>query len=492
MKILLVYPAYPRTYWSFHYALKFVSKKAAFPPLGLMTIAAMLPDTWEKKLVDVNVEVLKDSDIKWADYVFISAIVVQKESVRQILDRCKSLGTKVVAGGPLFTTEYEEYSDVDHLLLGEGEITLPEFIEDLKFKNARHIYKADAWADISKTPVPSWELIDMKKYVSMNIQYSRGCPYNCDFCNITLLYGRRPRTKGKEQILRELESLYSSGWRGGVFFVDDNFIGNKRVLKENILPAITRWMEEKKHPFTFFTEASIDLSDDEELMRLMISAGFDAVFVGIETTHEESLVECNKYQNRNRDILTSVKKIQNFGMQVQGGFIVGFDNDPSNIFEKMINFIQESAIVTAMVGLLNAPRDTRLYQRLKKEGRLLKDITGDNTDFSINFVPKMNQDNLIKGYKKIIETIYSPKHYYGRVKKFMSNFRPLKRNTNRFKASEILAFFKSVLVLGIVGKERFYYWKLLIWSLFRRPDLFPMAVQFSIYGFHFRKVFELD
>jgi radical SAM superfamily enzyme YgiQ (UPF0313 family) len=492
MKILLVYPAYPRTYWSFHYALKFVSKKAAFPPLGLMTIAAMLPDTWEKKLVDINVAVLKDSDIKWADYVFISAMVVQKESVRHVLDRCKRLGTKVVAGGPLFTTEYEEYPDVDHLLLGEGEITLPAFIEDLKIKNTKHIYKAGAWADISKTPVPLWEIIDMKKYVSMNIQYSRGCPYNCDFCNITLLYGRRPRTKGKEQILRELESLYSSGWRGGVFFVDDNFIGNKRVLKENILPAIAKWMEEKKHPFTFFTEASIDLSDDEELMRLMISSGFDSVFVGIETTHEESLVECNKYQNRNRDILASIKKIQDSGMQVQGGFIVGFDNDPANIFEKMIGFIQESGIVTAMVGLLNAPRGTRLYQRLKNEGRLLKDITGDNTDFSINFVPKMNHDNLIKGYKKIIKTIYSQKHYYGRVKKFMINFRPLRRNTNHFKISEILAFFKSVLVLGIAGKERFYYWRLLIWSLFRRPDLFPMAVQFSIYGFHFRKVFELD
>jgi len=490
MNILLVYPSYPKTYWSFYYALKFVSKKASFPPLGLLTVAAMLPSHWEKKLVDMNVTNLKDKDIKWADYVFISAMVIQKDSVEKLIARCQKLGVKTVAGGPLFTTEYEEYGSVDHLLLGEAEITLPLFIKDLEGGKARHLYMEDKWGDIRSTPVPMWELADLKKYATMNIQYSRGCPFNCDFCNITLLYGREPRTKDKHQLLGELDSLYYQGWRGAVFFVDDNFIGNKRKLKEEILPAITEWLEKRKHPFTFFTEASVDLSDDEELMRMMVKAGFNTVFVGIETPNEESLIECNKFQNRNRDLISCIKKLHKFGLQVQGGFIVGFDNDPASIFEKLIGFIQESGIVTAMVGLLNAPRGTNLYQRLMKEGRLVRDFTGNNTDFTMNFVPKMNYEALIKGYKSIINTIYSPRHYYDRVMKFLREYRPLHKEVFRLRMSDIEALFKSVLFLGIVGEERAYYWKLMLWSLFRRPKLFPMAVQFSIYGFHFRKVYE--
>jgi radical SAM superfamily enzyme YgiQ (UPF0313 family) len=296
------------------------------------------------------------------------------------------------------------------------------------------------------------------------------------------------RTKSKDQILVELENLYSQGWRSGVFFVDDNFIGNKRKLKREILPAMVEWMERKKHPFSFNTEASIDLSDDEELMQLMIKAGFTSVFVGIETPNEESLTECNKVQNKNRDLVACVKKIQKFGLQVQGGFIVGFDSDPPSIFERMSAFIQESGIITAMVGLLNAPRDTRLYQRLVKEGRLLKDISGDNTDFTINFIPKMDYKILIKGYKRIISRIYSPKPYYERVKRFLSEYKPLQKKAFRFHFSHLGAFFKSILFLGIKDEDRTYYWKLFFWSLFRRPRLFPLAIAFAIHGFHFRKI----
>lgn len=490
MKILLVYPAYPETYWSFHYALKFISKKASLPPLGLLTVAALLPEHWEKRLVDMNVTHLKDEDIKWADYVFISAMAVQKESARNVINRCKKLGVKTVAGGPLFTTGCREFEDVDHLILNEGEITLPAFLEDLEKGQARRVYTTGKWADIQKTPVPLWNLINIKNYATMNIQYSRGCPFNCDFCNVTTLFGHKPRTKTAEQILAELNALYSIGWRGGVFFVDDNFIGNKRKLKEEILPAIISWMEARKYPFAFSTEASINLADDDELMQMMVKAGFDSVFVGIETPNEESLVECNKLQNKNRDLIACVKKIQKAGLQVQGGFIVGFDSDSPSIFDRLVSFIQESGIVTAMVGLLNAPLGTKLYHRLSREGRLLKGFTGNNTDFSINFIPKMNYHSLLNGYKSVVNTIYSPKYYYERVIKFLKEFNPASLGIFHINFSHIKAFFKSIVYLGIMGKERVYYWKLFLWSLFRRPRLFPLAITLSIYGFHFRKIYE--
>ena len=490
MKILLVYPKYLNTFWSFKDALKFISKKANQPPLGLLTVAAMLPKECEKKLVDMNVTTLRDKDLEWADFVFISAMSIQKASVKEVVNRCKRMGIKTVAGGPLFTTGYEEFEDVDHIVCNEAEVTLPAFLADLKNGCAKHIYSSKELPDIGKTPIPLWELINMKKYADMSIQYSRGCPFNCEFCNIAALYGHKVRTKSKDQILAELENLYSRRWRGDVFFVDDNFIGNKRRLKKEILPTIIEWMERKRHPFSFNTEASIDLSDDEELMQLMVKAGFNSVFVGIETPNEESLAECNKVQNRNRDLLTCVKKIQKFGLQVQGGFIVGFDNDPPSIFGRLSAFVQESGIVTAMVGLLNAPRGTKLYQRLVKEGRLLKDVTGDNTDFSINFIPKMDYEKLIKGYKRIISRIYSPEPYYKRVREFLRDYKPLRKKSFRFHFSYLGAFLKSILFLGIIEKERVYYWRLFFWSLFRRPKLFHLAITFSIYGFNFRKIFE--
>lgn len=489
MKILLVYPQYPETFWSFKYALKFISKKASLPPLGLLTVAAMLPHAWEKKLVDMNVKQLKDQDILWADYVFLSAMSIQKESARDVLARCKALGVRVVAGGPLFTACQDEFGDVDHLVLNEAEVTLHPFLEDLKKGEAKHLYTSQEWAGVDRTPVPLWELVDLKHYASMNIQYSRGCPFDCDFCNITVLYGRVPRTKGKEQIIAELESLYRHGWRAGVFIVDDNFIGNKAKLKKEVLPAVIEWMDRMNHPFALSTEVSINLADDEELMRMMVQAGFDTVFVGIESPNEESLDECNKIQNKKRDLKACVGKIQKFGLEVQAGFIVGFDNDPAGIFERLIAFIQESGIVTAMVGLLNAPRGTKLHRRLQKEGRLLNDPTGDNTDFSINFVPRMNHEALIDGYKKILQTIYSPKHYYARVKRFLAEYTPKQAREFRLRFSHLKAAVKSVVRLGIIGRERFYYWKLVLWSLFRRPRVFPLAITFSIYGFHFRKVF---
>ena len=316
MKILLVYPQYPATFWSFKHALRFVSKKSSYPPLGLLTVAAMLPAAWEKKLVDMNVTRLADEDISWADYVFISAMVIQKESVKEVVARCRELGARTVAGGPLFTMDAQGYDDVDHLVLGEAEAILPSFLKDLQDGHAGHLYQSELRTDLGQTPLPLWSLINMKNYSAMSIQYSRGCPFDCEFCDIALLNGHKPRTKDTAQVLAELDALYNRGWRDGVFIVDDNFIGNKKKLKTEILPAMIEWRRGKKDAFALNTETSINLADDEELMRLMAEAGFNAVFVGIETPNEESLVECSKSQNRNRDLHAAVTKLHNFGLEV--------------------------------------------------------------------------------------------------------------------------------------------------------------------------------
>lgn len=490
MKALLIYPEFPDTFWSFRYALQFIHRKASSPPLGLLTIAAMLPEDWEKRLVDLNVEKLLDEALIWADLVFVSAMTVQKESVKEVIARCRMAGVRIVAGGPLFTTEHEAFGDVDHLVLNEAEITLPRFLDDLQKGNAGSLYTTDQWADIRQTPIPLWKLMNAKHYASINIQYSRGCPFNCEFCDITLLCGHAPRTKDKEQVIRELESVYASGFRGQVFFVDDNFIGNKKKLKEEILPAIIDWMAMRKHPFSFNTQASIELSDHKDLMDMMVRAGFDVVFIGIETPHEQSLAECSKHQNKNRDLLASVRTIQKAGLEVQGGFIVGFDSDPVTIFDDQIRFIQASGVATAMVGILIALPRTQLYERLKKEQRLLNETSGDNTDFATNFIPRMDYDQLISGYKKVLSTLYSPRHYYDRARIFLQEYVPPQGKLFHFRFNYIAAFIKSIIVLGVIGKERFHYWRLLFWTLMTRPRLVPQAITLSIYGFHFRKVFE--
>lgn len=491
MRILLVYPKCPDTFWSFRHILSFISKKAAYPPLGLLTVAAMLPEEWKLKLVDMNVATLTDKDIQEADYVFISAMDIQKKSVDEVIAQCKKCKTKIVAGGPLFTTRYEEFTGVDHLVLDEAEITLPRFLGDLKNGSAKPVYTSDERPDIRETPIPLWKLIDPRKYAAMETQISRGCSFNCDFCDITLLFGQKIRRKTKEQIIAELESLHSRGWRGGIFIVDDNFIANKKELKEKILPVMINWMNTKKHPFSFIAQVGINLSDDEELIRMMVEAGFRNVFIGIETPHKESLAECGKLQNLRCDLKTSIEKIQEYGLQVMGGFIVGFDNDPPSIFERLIAFIQESGIVIAMVGMLNAPYGTKLYCRLVKENRLLGNISGSNTDLSTNFIPIMGLATLIKGYRKILATIYSPKQYYERVRTFLKKYRlPNRIAISQFKLCYLEALLKSIWYLGIRGKERVHYWKLVLWTLIRRPNLLPLVLTLAIYGYHFRLTFE--
>jgi radical SAM superfamily enzyme YgiQ (UPF0313 family) len=488
LKVLLIYPVFPDTFWSFKHALEFVRKKAGAPPLGLLTIAAMLPKDWELRLVDMNVRDLTNDDLAWADMAFVSAMVVQRKSAQEVIARCQAAGVKVVAGGPLFTIEPDEFDHVDHLVLNEGEITLPQFLADLEAGRPQHVYTTTEFPDIRQTPVPLWHLADLKAYETVSIQFSRGCPFNCDFCNVTVLLGHRPRTKTTAQIIAELDSLYEQGWRKGVFFVDDNFIGNRRILKEEVLPALIEWRKGKAG-MPFNTEVSINLSDDPELMELMVAAGFNTVFVGIETPNEDSLAECSKFQNKGRDLVAAVKRLHRAGLQVQGGFIVGFDSDTPNIFQQQIEFIQRSGIVTAMVGLLQAPPGTKLYERMKSEGRLISRLSGDNVDGSTNIIPRMDLEVLRTGYRQILEHIYSPQHYYERVKTFLEDYDPPRLNL-KIDAGYLAAFLRSVGRLGIKGSERVQYWKLFFWTLFRKPRLFPLAITMAIYGFHFRRVAE--
>ena len=489
MNILLVYPETPDTFWSFKHALKYIRKRAASPPLGLLTVAALLPQEWGKRLVDLNVSKLRDKDLAWADYAFVSGMVIHRDSARGVIARCKKAGLPVVAGGPLFGAEHEQFTEVDHFVLNEAELTLPRFLADLERGEAKRLYTTDEFADIRTTPAPLWELADLKRYASMSIQYSRGCPFQCEFCNVTALFGHRPRTKSADQILAELDSLYARGWRGRLFFVDDNFIGNKKHLKRELLPALIEW-QKGRAGMPFHTEASINLADDDELMQMMVEAGFDLVFIGIETPDEQSLAECCKVQNRNRNLVEDVRRIQHAGLQVQGGFILGFDNDTPSIFQQQIDFIQRSGIVTAMVGLLQAIPGTKLYERLTREGRVHQELSGDNVDGTTNIIPTMSIENLREGYEAVLRHIYAPKHYYKRLKTFLREYHAPKIKAP-MRLGDVRAFCRSMLCLGVLGRERFHYWKLLVWTTFRRPELFSLAVTLAIYGQHYRKICEL-
>ncbi|MFC1494199.1 B12-binding domain-containing radical SAM protein [Thermodesulfobacteriota bacterium] len=489
MRALLIYPEFPDTFWSFKYALSFIRKKAAFPPLGLLTVAALLPDSFEKRLVDVNVNSLSDDDLSWAELVFIGGMAIQRASAKSIIARCKARNLKIIAGGPLFTAEPEAFGEVDHLVLDEAELTLPCFLKDLQNGHPEKVYRASGYCDIRHTPLPMWDLIETKKYASMALQFSRGCPFNCDFCNVTSLFGHRPRLKTPQQVIDELDNIYTAGWRGSIFFVDDNFIGNKSYLKAELLPSLIEWRKGKKG-CTFYTEASINLADDPDLLNMMVKAGFDTVFIGIESPDDACLTECHKTQNKNRNLLQSVKMIQRAGMQVMGGFIVGFDSDTSFIFQRQIDFIQKSGIVTAMVGMLQAPPGTRLFKRLQMENRVVKTFSGDNVDGTTNILPKMGKDRLLEGYRSIMDHIYSPNNFYRRIRTFLKELKTpdIKMPMDM---ERILAFFRSGFRLGLLGRERLHYWYLLLWTLFHKPRLVPLAVTLAIYGHHYRKICEL-
>jgi radical SAM superfamily enzyme YgiQ (UPF0313 family) len=492
MKVLFVYPEFPATYWSFKHALVIEGKRSAFPPLGLLTISAMLPQNWERRLVDLNIEQLKEKDLEWADMVFLSAMIVQKESLFKVIEKCRKIGKRVVIGGPYVSTSHSDLDNLgaDHIFIGEVEETFPQFLKDLERGEGQSVYLSDLKPDLTVTPVPDFSIAKLNKYGAMCVQYSRGCPFQCEFCDIIEIYGRVPRTKSNEQMLAELDALQSAGWRGLVFMVDDNFIGNKRNVR-NFLPELIKWSERNKFPFTFITEASVNLAEDDQLLQMMQDAGFSRVFLGIETPVEESLIESHKGQNTRRDLLESVQKIQSYGMEVMAGFIVGFDNDPKDIFERQIKFIRESGIPLAMVGLLNALPGTQLWRRLKKEGRLLWESRGDNTDCSLNFIPRMDAARLIEGYKHILSTIYSPQEYYHRA---LDCLRWIKQESVYIQydglVNKAVVFTYLLLKLGVFDRERKEFWRYFRQVLAEHRKRFAYAMVLAAMGYHFRQLTE--
>ena len=485
-RVLLVYPEFPDTYWSFRHALAFVGKRSAFAPLGLMTVSAMLPPSWERRLVDMNVHRLTDADLDWADMVFVSGMLLQKKSLTDVVARAKRLGKPVAAGGPITSADRQAVGNADHVFVGEAETTIPEFLADLAANEAKPLYEAGERPSLALTPVADFGLADMRYYSSMSIQYSRGCPFQCEFCDIIEIYGRVPRTKTNDQVLAELDALREAGWRGGVFIVDDNFIGHKKNVKQ-LLPALAEWSERHGRPFTFLTEASVNLADDDALLDLMRSAGFYRVFLGIETPVAESLQEAQKKQNTKRDLVDSVHKIQSYGIEVMAGFIVGFDNDPDDIFERQVEFIRESAIPMAMVGLLSALPGTQLSRRLEREGRLLTQSTGDNTDGSLDFVPKMDAARLVAGYKSILEAIYEPGAYYRRSLDCLGRVQWTHSFSPPLRPSDLVTLLRVVTTLGVRDGARREFWRYLSRVLRDHRGKLEYALRLAAMGYHFRK-----
>jgi radical SAM superfamily enzyme YgiQ (UPF0313 family) len=479
MNALLIYPEFPDTYWSFKHALKFLGKRAAQPPLGLMTVAALLPANWKKRLVDTNVQRLRDSDLAWADVVLVSAIV----------ERCRARGLRTVVGGPIASSLSAHDLKVDHVVIGEAESLISSLARDLELGTTKPIYQAAERPEMATSPLPDLSLIKMHRYSTMAVQYSRGCPFNCEFCDIIEIYGRRPRTKAVAQVLAELDQLRAAGWREAVFIVDDNFIGNKARAKE-LCVALAEWRSQYKTSFDFNTEASLNLADDPELMQLMKDAGFVSVFLGIETPDESGLIASNKLQNTHRSLLDSVATIQSYGMQVMGGFILGFDTDREDIFDRMVEFIQKSGIPVAMVGLLQAMPGTQLFRRLGKEGRILDAGHGDNTDDKLNFLPKMDATRLVEGYRSVLKRIYSCEAYYERVKLYLSRAQPRHgdRGTRQrwLTAGNVRAFVTSIVRQGVFGRQRWSYWKFLLTVATRYRHCIGAAMTLAVMGYHFQ------
>jgi radical SAM superfamily enzyme YgiQ (UPF0313 family) len=494
-RVLLVYPRMPPTYWSFRYAMPFIGKKTAFPPLGLLTVAALLPKDFEVSLVDMNVEPLTEAAVSRADLVFTSSMIVQRDSLGEVIRACRAQGKPVVAGGPYPSSMHGQIRGVDHFVLNEAEVTFPRFLDDYLRGEAGPLYRDESKPDIRLTPPPRFDLIRFGDYANMALQFSRGCPYSCEFCDIIQMFGRVPRTKTPDQFIREMDLLYEGGWRGALFVVDDNFIGNKREVKQ-LLRQVAPWQRARDYPFPLFTEATVNLAQDEELMDLMREAGFNMVFLGIETPVEASLAEAGKHQNLRFDMLEAIRRIQRQGMEVSGGFVLGFDSDPPDIFDRQTRFIRDAGIPTAMVGLLTALPNTRLYERLEAENRMTEDSAGNNTfDFRLNYVPKMDARELLAGYKRVLAELYSPADYFERCLRLLRNLRTHKTSRRRIRATELRAFFRSLLVQTFSGYG-FEYWKFLVRAFLMKPRMSSETVTMAIKGHHFfkmtRRVLEVE
>jgi radical SAM superfamily enzyme YgiQ (UPF0313 family) len=477
--------------------MKFIDKKAAFPPLGLMTIASWFRDDFNVRLIDCNIEKLSEKDIIWADYILTSSMLIQKNSLHEIIKLCNKLNKPVICGGPYPTTSPDDFSESASIVIGEAETIMSGLVDDIRNDQLMKKYIAIEKIDISTTPPPRFDIIKIHKYASMLLQFSRGCPFNCEFCDIIEMYGRTSRTKSPEQFLNELEVLYNTEYRGPFFIVDDNFIGNKKKVKE-LLREIIIWQKKRGFPFEFYTEASVNLAQDDELLELMTSAGFNMVFLGLETPDTETLLKTGKKQNTRNSLEESIHIIQRKGIEVTGGFIVGFDSDPENIFELQKQFIQKASIPFAMVGLLMALPQTQLFRRLEKEGRLINKSNGNNTHhLDLNFVPIRNKGELIEGYKNLLKEIYDPRNYFRRCRDLIINYMPFKRNAKKkFKWRNFRfinfyysarAFLYSLFKQGF-SKYGLLYYKYLLEVLIKKPLYFIQAVTLAVYGYHFIRI----
>ena len=488
---LLVYPEHPPTYWGANFALEIVGIKAAFPPLGLLTIASMFPPQYALRVVDMNVTPLEDSDLEWADMVFTSTMIVQRFSLQTVIERCNQAGLPVVAGGPHPTTFHDEIEGVDYFVLDEAEEIFPQFLRDLENGTPKAIYREPRKPDVTRTPIPRFDLIDMKNYHSMGVQFSRGCPFNCEFCDITKLYGRVPRTKTPDQLVDEFELLYQLGWRGQIFLVDDNFIGNKRDAM-NLLPVLARWQKAHGYPFTLFTEASVNLARMNALMDAMIDAGFDTVFLGIETPNPKALLKTKKPQNVSKReenfLFNAIRKIQGKGMQVQGGFILGLDGDDESVFDAQIDFIQAVGIPMAPIYLLTAVKGTDLYNRLKSENRILEVSIGGNAT-TLNFKPEMDPRILIEGYRRVTATLYDTtlENYFKRCLKLFEHLKPVPHLLKPRSKNAI--FLELMSVRGKLSANQVPAYMNFIAKVSRdHPKMLSKAISLAAMGYHFEKI----
>ena len=490
LKVLMVWPRFPSSFWSFDGILDLVPIETDQPPLGLLTVGALCPKGWTLRLIDRSFEDLLDTDILWADLVMVSGMRVQKEDIRETLLRARALGKRTMIGGPFASSEPELLLRLaDHVVVGEPDEVFPEIAADVERGSAKRLYVVSDKPDISKTPLPRFDLLKLDKYASMAVQFSRGCPFQCEFCDIITLYGRKPRTKRPSQLLAELDRLFELGWRDQVFIVDDNFIGNHKVALELAL-ELEEWQKCHDYPLLFYTEASIDLAQRPELIAAMVKANFFYVFIGIESPSPKSLTEAKKFQNLRRDPLESVRFIQNQGLWVTGGFIIGFDSDTEDIFEQQKDFIERAAIPWAMAGFLQAPPTTPLFDRMLKEGRLLMESTATSNFDPPNFRTLLPLPVLLEGFRAILASLYGAPAFYDRCYRSLLHWKARKPQ----KPPEVPLWpllgvlVRSIVHQGILSSYRRAYWKFLFRLLAHwlfDPRKFSLGFAMLLSGHHF-------
>jgi radical SAM superfamily enzyme YgiQ (UPF0313 family) len=474
MNVLLLYPLFPKSFWSFEKTLALLDRKAMLPPLGLITVAAILPQEWNFKLVDRNVRACTEAEWEWADLVILSAMIVQKEDLLAQVQEAKRRGKRVAVGGPYPTALPQEATTAgaDYLILDEGEITLPMFVDAIERGETSGVFRSNGEKpDVTGTPIPRFDLLEFDAYAEMSVQFSRGCPFQCEFCDIIVLYGRKPRTKTPAQILAELDRLYELGWRRSIFMVDDNFIGNKRNVKL-FLKELQPWMVEHQYPFSFATEASVDLAKDQELMDMMVACNFGAVFLGIETPDEASLTLTQKHQNTRDSLSDAVYAITRSGLRVMAGFIIGFDGEKPGAGERIVKFVEQTAIPTALFSMLQALPDTALWHRLEKEGRLRTKSANINQTTLMNFVPTRPLEDIAREYIEAFWELYDPARFLDRAYR---HYRILgeatypkkgKRSKKQTNWKTIRAFLTICWRQGMLRKTRWQFWRNL-WNMYR-------------------------